>query len=83
MLSDLYSNSDDCDSKSGSDEYYEQDEYNEDDDENNSDGSGYYEEESKHGSSIVRVKMMIVTQRFGFWTIYVKQLIVFFLNMLY
>nr|GEX68670.1 Rho GTPase-activating protein REN1-like isoform X1 [Tanacetum cinerariifolium] len=52
MLSDLYSDSDDYDSESGSDEYYEEDEYSEDDDDdNNSEGSGSYGEESEHGSS--------------------------------
>ncbi|GJX98949.1 Rho GTPase-activating protein REN1-like protein [Tanacetum coccineum] len=52
MLSDLYSDSDDYDSESGSDEYYEEDEYSEDDDDdNNPEGSSSYEEESEHGSS--------------------------------
>ncbi|PWA84634.1 putative serine protease EDA2 [Artemisia annua] len=52
MLIDLYSDSDDYGSVTGSDEYFEEDKYSEDgDDEDNSDSSGSYEEELEHGSS--------------------------------
>ncbi|KAK9069519.1 hypothetical protein SSX86_011423 [Deinandra increscens subsp. villosa] len=52
MLSDLYSDSDEYGSESGSDEYYEEDEYSDDDDaENITEDSCSYEEESGHGSS--------------------------------
>ncbi|KAF5790042.1 putative Rho GTPase activation protein [Helianthus annuus] len=52
MLSDLYSDSDDYGSESGSDEYYEEDEYSDDDElENLTEDSCSYEEESDHGSS--------------------------------
>ncbi|KAL8231975.1 hypothetical protein R6Q57_001753 [Mikania cordata] len=52
MLSDLYSDSDEYGSESGSDEYYEEDEYSDEDDaENVTEHSCSCEEESDHGSS--------------------------------
>ncbi|KAI3784176.1 hypothetical protein L1987_43270 [Smallanthus sonchifolius] len=51
MLSDLYSDSNEYGSESGSDEYYEEDEYSDDDVENITEDSCSYEEESDHGSS--------------------------------
>ncbi|KAI3725601.1 hypothetical protein L1987_65392 [Smallanthus sonchifolius] len=53
MLSDLYSDSDEYGSESGSDEYYEEDEYSDDDDddvENITEDSCSYDEDSDHGS---------------------------------
>lgn len=50
MLSDLYSDSDEYGSESGSDEYYEEDEFSKDD-ENISEGSCSYEDDSDPGSS--------------------------------
>ncbi|XP_076891121.1 rho GTPase-activating protein REN1-like [Bidens hawaiensis] len=51
MLSDLYSDSDEYGSESGSDEYYEEDEYTDDDDaENMTEGSYSYEESDRSSS---------------------------------